>query len=125
MTDTDTDPPETSFLEVSDVVERAVAAAPRWRMLDPVTRAGILRAVADRLDGADDELVLPARLIDRHIALQQNFLAVREQAALRRCGAAKEHAAQLRRRILEREINVAGALCAEVGDLAADPDGAD
>ena len=57
MTDTDTDLPETPFLEVSDVVERAVAAAPRWRMLDPVTRAGILRAVADRLDGADDELV--------------------------------------------------------------------
>ncbi len=57
MADTDTDPPETSFLEVSDVVGRAVAAAPRWRMLDPVTRAEILRAVADRLDGADDELV--------------------------------------------------------------------
>ena len=57
MTDTDSDPPETSFLEVSDVVERAVAAAARWRTLDPATRAEMLRAVAGRLDGADDELV--------------------------------------------------------------------
>ena len=56
MTDTDSDPPETSFLEVSDVVERAVAAAARWRTLDPATRAEMLRAVAGRLDGADDEL---------------------------------------------------------------------
>jgi NADP-dependent aldehyde dehydrogenase len=57
VTDTDSDPPETSFLEVSDVVERAVAAAARWRTLDPATRAEMLRAVAGRLDGADDELV--------------------------------------------------------------------
>ena len=49
MTDSDTDPPQTSFLEVSDVVERAVAAAPLWRALDPATRAGMLRAVAGRL----------------------------------------------------------------------------
>ena len=60
MTDSDTDPPQTSFLEVSDVVERAVAAAPLWRALDPATRAGMLRAVADALDGADDELVASA-----------------------------------------------------------------
>ncbi|MGO9334006.1 MAG: aldehyde dehydrogenase (NADP(+)) [Acidimicrobiales bacterium] len=57
MTDNDADAPETSFLEVSDVVERAVAAAPRWRRFDPATRAEMLRAVADRLDGSDDELV--------------------------------------------------------------------
>ncbi len=57
MTDTDTDLPETPFLEVSDVVERAVDAAPRWRTLEPAMRAEMLRAVADRLEGADDELV--------------------------------------------------------------------
>ncbi len=57
MSDSDTDPPQTSSLEVSDVVERAVAAAPVWRALDPATRAGMLRVVAAALDGADDELV--------------------------------------------------------------------
>lgn len=57
MTDIDTDPSQTSLLEVSDVVERAVAAAPTWREIDPVARAGILHAVADRLDPAADELV--------------------------------------------------------------------
>jgi NADP-dependent aldehyde dehydrogenase len=57
VTDIDTDPSQTSLLEVSDVVERAVAAAPTWREIDPVARAGILHAVADRLDPAADELV--------------------------------------------------------------------
>ena len=57
MTDIDTNFPETSFLEVSDVVERAVDASPRWRALDPSNRAEVLRAVADRLDLAGAELV--------------------------------------------------------------------
>jgi NADP-dependent aldehyde dehydrogenase len=57
VTDTDTDASQTSFLEVSDVVDRAVSAAARWRALEPATRAGTLRAVAERLDPAVDELV--------------------------------------------------------------------
>jgi len=82
------------------------------------------RADALRLDFADDELILAARFIDRHVAVEEDFFAVAEQLALRG-GTAEEHAAQLRRDILEREINMAGTLRAEVGDLAADPDGAD
>lgn len=67
MTDTDTDSSPTSFLEVSDVVERAVAAAPIWRALDPGPRAGILRFVADRLDPAADELVELA-MLETHLS---------------------------------------------------------
>ncbi len=47
MTDTDTDPLRPRFSRCPTVVERAVAAAPRWRALDPAARAGMLRAVAD------------------------------------------------------------------------------
>jgi NADP-dependent aldehyde dehydrogenase len=57
MTDTDPETAQTSFLEVSDVMERAVAAAPAWREIEPAGRAAMLRVVADRLDPAADELV--------------------------------------------------------------------
>ncbi|MGA2528419.1 MAG: aldehyde dehydrogenase (NADP(+)) [Acidimicrobiales bacterium] len=60
MTDIDTHPSQTSFLEVSDIVERAVIAAPAWREFEPSARAAMLRAVADRLDPSADELVLLA-----------------------------------------------------------------
>ena len=40
------------------------------------------RANALQLHGANDELILPARLIDRHVALQQNLPAVRQQLAM-------------------------------------------
>ena len=66
MTDIDTNFPETSFLEVSDVVERAVDASPRWRALDPSNRAEVLRAVADRLDLAGAELV-PLAISESHL----------------------------------------------------------
>ena len=39
--------------------------------------------------------------------------------------AAEQDAAQLRRRVLEREINVAGRLRAEIRHFARDPDGTD
>jgi NADP-dependent aldehyde dehydrogenase len=66
VTDIDTNFPETSFLEVSDVVERAVDASPRWRALDPSNRAEVLRAVADRLDLAGAELV-PLAISESHL----------------------------------------------------------
>jgi NADP-dependent aldehyde dehydrogenase len=47
----------TSFLEVSEAVDMAVAAAPPWRALDPAARAEVLRRVAAALDAEDDELV--------------------------------------------------------------------
>jgi NADP-dependent aldehyde dehydrogenase len=66
VTDTETNPAENPFLDVSGVVERAVAAAPRWGALDPVARTGMLRAVADRLDSAGDELV-PLAIAESHL----------------------------------------------------------
>ena len=79
-------------------------------------------ADALQLDRAHNELVLPARLIDRHVPLQQNLLPVCQQMAMRNLFAAEQNAAQLRSHILEREINVAGALRAQICDLARDPD---
>ena len=66
MTDTETNPAENPFLDVASVVERALGAAPRWGALDPVARAGMLRAVADRLDIAGDELV-PLAIAESHL----------------------------------------------------------
>ena len=57
MTDDRTDLADTTSLEVSTAVERAVAIAPRWRAVDPMTRAGMLGTVADWLDAAVEELV--------------------------------------------------------------------
>ena len=83
------------------------------------------RADALQLHRAHDELVLPARLINRHVALQQDLLAVLQHAAVHDRLAAEQHAAQLRPGVLEREINVAGRLRAQIRDLARHPDRAD
>ena len=80
------------------------------------------RAHALQLRAADDELILPARLIDRHVAGEQHLLAVGEQRAMRDGRVAEEHARELRARVLEREVNVPGRLRAEVGDFAGDGD---
>ena len=66
MSDIETHLAEAPFLDVSDAVERAVAAAPHWRALDPGSRAEMLRAVADRLDGANGELV-PLAIAETHL----------------------------------------------------------
>ncbi len=66
MSDIGTNLAGTPFRDVSDAVERAAAAAPHWRALDPATRAEMLRAVADRLDGANDELV-PLAITETHL----------------------------------------------------------
>ena len=52
----------------------------------------------------------------------QHLLTVRQQCARFTRGVSKTHAAQLGPGILEREINVAGRLRAQVRDLAAHPD---
>jgi len=83
------------------------------------------RAHAAQFDLPDDQLILAAHLIDRDIALQDDLLPVRQQRARPAGGVAKTHAAQLRARVLEREINVPGSLRAQIADLAAHPDRAD
>ncbi|WP_344098213.1 aldehyde dehydrogenase family protein, partial [Nocardiopsis tropica] len=49
--------PDTTPEELDAVLERAAAAAPLLAALTPGERAGLLRAVADALDGAADRLV--------------------------------------------------------------------
>ncbi|OQB90679.1 MAG: hypothetical protein BWX86_02187 [Verrucomicrobia bacterium ADurb.Bin122] len=75
--------------------------------------------------GADDELVLPARLVEAESAKGHDLLAVAQAHALPRGVAAKHHRAELRAGILERKVNVAAGLCAQIGDLALDPAGLD
>lgn len=49
--------PDTTSAELDSALERATAAAPQLAALAPEERARLLRAVADALDGAADELV--------------------------------------------------------------------
>ena len=75
--------------------------------------------------GPDDELVLPARLVEAEAAEGYDLLAVAQAHALPRGVAAKHHRAELRAGILERKVNVTAGLRAQVGDLAFDPAGLD
>src|SRR5206468_5243598 len=89
--------------------------------LEPLERQ-LQSADALQLDRANDELILPTRLVNREVALDDEFLAVLEQIAVLDAFAAKEHAVQLGVGVLEREINVAGTLYAQVGGFARYPD---
>ncbi|PDP85721.1 aldehyde dehydrogenase (NADP(+)) [Glycomyces fuscus] len=57
--------PDTTPEELDAVLERAAAAAPLLAALAPGERAGLLRAAADALDGAADELV-PIAMEEAH-----------------------------------------------------------
>jgi NADP-dependent aldehyde dehydrogenase len=57
--------PDTTPEELDAVLERAAAAAPLLAALAPGERAGLLRTVADALDGAADELV-PIAMEEAH-----------------------------------------------------------
>src|SRR5439155_6558857 len=82
-------------------------------------------AYALQLDGADDELVLPARLVNSEVALDDDLLAVLQNRAILHRLAAKQHAVQLRVGVFQREVNVAGTLHAQIGDFARHPDQAE
>ena len=60
-----TDIPETTAEELDTVMERAAAAAPLLAALTAAERARMLRAVADALDGAAEELV-PIAMAEAH-----------------------------------------------------------
>lgn len=86
---------------------------------------GLQRAESLQFHGGDAELILPARFVDGEVAAQDDFAAVLQQITRIAGFGAEEDAVQLRVGVLEREIDVAGALGAEVGDFAGDPDVAD
>ena len=68
------------------------------------------RADALQLDLGDAQLVLPARLIHRHVPLQHDLPPVLQQRAIHLRLAPEQHAAHLRAGVLEREVDMAGAL---------------
>ncbi|MBB6174134.1 NADP-dependent aldehyde dehydrogenase [Nocardiopsis mwathae] len=66
MTETATPIPDTGPAELDDVMAAAAAAAPAMGGLRPARRAVMLRAVADALDAAADELV-PVAMAESHL----------------------------------------------------------
>ena len=108
----------------------SAAAALPFRREQPFGLELLLELLEGRLQRSDalqfhlghPQLVLPARLIHRHVALQVTFRpscnSERSTCAL----AAKQHAAQLGAGVLEREIDMPGALEAQIRHLARHPD---
>ncbi|MBR8744459.1 aldehyde dehydrogenase (NADP(+)) [Nocardiopsis sp. MG754419] len=60
-----TDIPDTTAEELDSVMERAAAAAPLFAAITPAERARMLRAVADALDAAAEDLV-PVAMAEAH-----------------------------------------------------------
>ena len=65
-------------------------------------------------DGNDAQLILAARLIDGDVALEHDLAAVLQEVASLAGFVAEEDTTELRIGVLEGEINMAGALCAEI-----------
>ena len=59
-------------------------------------------------------MILPLRLVDADLAMDDNLLAIAKLDRLSRRIAAKQHGAQLRAGILQRKINVPARLRAQV-----------
>ena len=70
----------------------------RLELLLELLERDLQRADALQLHLRDAQLVLPARLIDRHVALQRDLPPVLQQRAVHLRLAAEQHAAQLRAR---------------------------
>ena len=71
--------------------------------------------------GARDELVLAARLVDVDLTIGEHLQAIAELHSLPGRVAAEQHTGELGAGVLEGEINVAAGLRPEVGHLAAHP----
>ncbi len=85
-------------------------------------KGGLEFALALEFDGGDAELVLAARLVNGHLAFEDDGLAVAQVGAVERAGVGfEEDALDLGVEVFEGEVGVAGSLEAEVGDFAADP----
>ena len=115
------DEAQSSWIAGQRTLARAVEETLALQLALEFLEGDLQRTNALRLDGAHQQLILAAHFVNRQLAVEQQLLPVLEKFAVRRRLAAKEHAAQLRRRILEREINVARRLRAQVRHLAADP----
>ena len=80
------------------------------------------RADALQLNRQNTQLVLPPSFVDGEVSLEYDLLAVLQDLPVGHGLSAKQHTLQLSVAILDREVDVARALQAQVGDLARDPD---
>ena len=80
------------------------------------------RADTLQFDSAHNQLILSARFVNREVALDEEFLAILQDLAVGVRFATKQNTVQLSVRILEREVNVAGTLDAQVRRFARHPD---
>src|SRR2546430_1604155 len=79
------------------------------------------RADSLEFDSEDPQLVLAALLINGKRPMQHNFLAISEEIPVREEFTTKEHATELRVRVLEGKIQMTGALRANIAQLTGNP----
>ena len=79
------------------------------------------RAHPLQLHREDTQLILAALLVHGERAVEHDLLAVGEQIPVGQKFATKEDATELGISVLEREVNMPGALCAQVAQFAGDP----
>ncbi len=82
-------------------------------------------AVAGRLDGVEDQLIVATAFEQRDLAAHLDRQSVTQRLAHPRGVIAKQRAAHLGAAVLEGEIDVAGSRAGEIGYLALDPDAAE
>ena len=74
---------------------------------------------------ANNQLILPPRLKQRDVPLQEHLCSVLNQRTVLRVSSAKQRATQLAFLILDAEINVTRGLSSQAGDLPLHPDGSE
>lgn len=105
----------------------------RWReeafgieFLLEAFEGGLEFAFALQFEVYQAELILAARFVNSHLALNDDFLAVLKEGAIEAAAIGlEENATDLGVLVFECEVGVAGGLEAEVGDFAGDPREAD
>ena len=98
-------------------IEQAFGAKARLELLE----LALQRAGTGFLQRFDDELEVAARLVQAHAGACQHAHAVAGAEAQRAAARAEHRAADLRRGVLEREVQVARRRPRQIGDLALDP----
>ena len=99
-------------------VEQALGLQQRLQAFE----GSALRAGTRRFHVFDDELAVPARLVEGDAYPRQHLLAVARLEAQQVAAVAEQGAAHLGVAVLEAEVHVPRAGCAQVGDLALHPE---
>ena len=112
---------ENGQLALAVELEQALGRKLALQLLEALLQA----ALPARADFRDLNLVLPARFVDGDRPAREHGLAVRERETDAPRLALEHHRGERRRRVLEREVEMARAGRAEIGDFPRDPDLAD